>query len=150
MSNAATLVFSAGTALGGLPLQLVEETMRPLPVESWSGGLACIDGISIVRGAPAPVINVEALLSGRRGTLGRFIAVRAGAGRAVLAVETVLGIWPTERLGLAPLPPLLDGQLAATIDAVGRLDAQLLLVLRAAQLVPPDVWQALAAREAVA
>jgi hypothetical protein len=58
----------------------------------------------------------------------------------------VLGVWPSEELGVGALPPLLEGSAADAIQAIGRLDGRLLTVLRAASLVPGDAWNEIAAQ----
>jgi purine-binding chemotaxis protein CheW len=149
MSDSATLVFSTGTRLGALPVQHVVETMRPLPIEPWSGAASFIDGVAVVRGNAVPVVNVEALLTGTRGAVGRFITIRAGDRCAALGVASVVGIRSSTQLDRGELPPLLlDGHLADVVASLGRLDAQLLLVLRTGSLVPPEVWAGFAGREA--
>ena len=49
---------------------------------------------------------------------------------------------------LSELPLLLQDVTADLIESVGTRDAQLLLVLRAARIVPNEVWTTLAAAEA--
>jgi chemotaxis signal transduction protein len=96
---------------------------------------------------PVPVVNLEALLGdGRRSAVNRFVSVRVGERTIVLAVSTVLGIWPSDALGIGALPPLLDGAVADAVQAIGRLDGQLLTVLHAASLVPADAWNEITAR----
>jgi purine-binding chemotaxis protein CheW len=142
-----TLIFSSGARIGALPLKHVLETMRPLAVEPLAGSLPFVDGVAVVRGVPVPVVNLEALLGdGRRRAVNRFVSVRVGERAIVLAVSAVLGIWPSEALGIGALPPLLDGAVADAVQAIGRLDGQLLTVLRAASLVPADAWNEIAAR----
>jgi chemotaxis signal transduction protein len=46
------------------------------------------------------------------------------------------------------LPPILRDVAADLIEAIGTRDAQLLVVLRAARIVPDEVWTTLAAAEA--
>lgn len=147
MSGGDTLIFSSGARIGALPLKHVLETMRPLPVEPLAGSLPFIDGVAVVRGMTVPVVNVEALLGGgTRSAVNRFVSVRVGERTIALAVSAVLGVWPSEALGLGALPPLLDGAVADAVQAIGRLDGQLLTVLRAASLVSADTWNEIAAQ----
>jgi purine-binding chemotaxis protein CheW len=45
------------------------------------------------------------------------------------------------------MPPLLRGANADVVQAIGTLDAQLLVVLRSSRILPEEVWDALTKRE---
>jgi purine-binding chemotaxis protein CheW len=62
-------------------------------------------------------------------------------------VATVVGIRDLGAVGPEDLPPLLRGARAEVVEAIGVLDTQLLLVLRAARLLPEETWQQLSVRE---
>jgi purine-binding chemotaxis protein CheW len=139
-----TLVFSSGARVGALPLRHVHETMRPLPVDPIAGSLPFVDGMAVVRGAAIPVVNLAKLLGdGRGGAVNRFVTVRVGDRTIALAVSEVLGVWPAATLNVGTLPPLLDGAIADAVAAIGHLDGRLLIVLRAASLIPPEKWSEL-------
>jgi len=148
----ATLLFSCGARIAALPVAQVQETMRRLPVEALPGSNPCVEGVAVVRGEAVPVVDAGALLRGGAPTdaaarPGRFIRIRAGERSAVLAVDDVIGVWPEGALDLAQLPPLFDGAADDAVAALGRLDDRLLVVLRAASLVPESAWRQLAAQE---
>lgn len=143
--GAAYLISRAGAKLLALALADVIEVMRPLPVSSLDGAPAFVLGAAVVRGGLVPVIDARALLGepGRSHAASRWISLRLGARRAVLAVDGLLG---TRRLGEAALqgvPPLLRGAAAGVAEAVGALDQDLLLVLGAGRLVPEAIWHSL-------
>src|SRR5205085_1730186 len=75
-----------------LRIAQVVETMRPLPVEPVAGAPPFVLGVTLLRGAPAPVIDGGALLGSGRSQPTRFVTLRVGERRAVLAVEAVLGV----------------------------------------------------------
>jgi purine-binding chemotaxis protein CheW len=129
-----------------LPLPHVVETMRPLPVETLWGLPPFVVGLSVIRGASTPVVDLSALL-GRPPSekVTRFVTLRLADRRAALAVDEVLGTCDLAPEVLAELPPLLGEQAAERVEAIGVLDAQLLLVLRVSRLVPETVWPRLAA-----
>jgi purine-binding chemotaxis protein CheW len=137
------LLCRARTRLCAVPLAQVVETLRPLPVMALAGAPPFVAGLSIIRGAPVPVVDVGALLPGSeppRPT--RFVLLRLEERRVALALEGVLGV--EELPGtLQSLPALLAGASAAAVAAVGTLDAELLLVLEAARAVPESVWREL-------
>ena len=131
-----------------LPLEHVVETMRPLPVESLPGTPRFVLGVSIIRGAPVPVVDAAALLGTMAAHPSRFVLVRAGARQVALAVDAVLGVRAIPRESLHDLAPLLRDASAETIAAVGALEAALLLVLESARIIPESVWDALESRSA--
>jgi len=94
-----------------------------------------------------PVVDVARLLADAESHPTRFVTVNVGARRVAVAVDAVVGVRTIPSEALGELPPLLDGNHDA-IAAIGTLDAQLLVVLRSARLIPDSVWSTLAATEA--
>jgi purine-binding chemotaxis protein CheW len=126
-----------------LPLRHVVETMRPLPTSPIPGAPAFVDGVAIIRGGPVPVLNLSCLLGSSAGHPTRFVCVNTDRGRIALAVDHVQGVRSIESDSLHALPPLLQCADAEVIAAIGMLDAELLLVMQTARLVPEDLWAAL-------
>jgi purine-binding chemotaxis protein CheW len=130
-----------GDVLCALPLQHVEETMRPLPVERVAGVPCFVLGLALIRGAPTPVIDAGALLNGGAALPPtRFVTVKTGSRLVALAVDAVLGIREISAGSVDALPPLFQNANLDVISAVGTLDSELLLVLRGARLVPEELW----------
>jgi purine-binding chemotaxis protein CheW len=130
-----------------LPLDHVVETMRPLPIESLPGAPPFVRGVSMLRGVPVPVVDAGALLGTADGAQPtRFVSMRAGPRRVVLAVEEVLGVRDLPAAALQDLPPLLGAAGAGVISAIGALDAAFLLVVEAARIVPEATWGSLGTR----
>lgn len=125
-----------------LALEHVVETMRPLPISPFAGAPDFVLGVAIVRGAPTPVVDLAALLGGGRRTPGRFVTVKAGERRVALAVERVAGVHMLPAAD-GVIPPLLREARADVVAGVSTLDAELLVVIRAARIVPDEVWHAL-------
>jgi purine-binding chemotaxis protein CheW len=165
------LVFRAGTLLCALPLDEVIETMRPLETRPLAGTAAFVLGISVLRGVPAPVIDVARLLTGApgetdatretganratgaNGRLGgtgqieRYVAVGTERGPVALATGAVLGIRDTEA-GPAEAHPALLGGSHRLVAGVGTFGAEPLLLLQSMRAVPDEVWEAAAAADA--
>ncbi len=142
------LIAQVGANRVALPLRDVLEVMRPLPVSALAGAPPSVLGAAVVRGAAVPVVDARALLgesSARACT--RFVSLRVGARSAALAVDAVLEVRAVEDSELASMPPLLRDAASGAAGAVGVLDERLLLVLRAARIVPEEAWRALAAKE---
>lgn len=143
----ALLICRVGSRLCGIPLEHVLETMRPLPVEPLGQAPDFVDGLSLIRGRPTPVLDASRLLGAATESKarGRYVTLRLGERCAALAVDAVLGVRQVDLAELGELPGLLreHNQLVA---ALGALDHELFLVLERARLVPEAVWSALDAR----
>jgi purine-binding chemotaxis protein CheW len=124
--------------------------MRPLPVSPLPNMPDFICGVALIRGTPTPVVELEAFFQAeQRPVAGRFVTVRS-AGRAIaLSVQSVVGVAEQGRLNVADLPSLLKNARTDVIEAVGRLDADLLVMLQIARLVPESAWSSLSSFEAV-
>jgi purine-binding chemotaxis protein CheW len=86
----------------------VVEVMRPLPLEPVIGLPTFILGLSVIRGAPVPVVDLAALTGDRRGSgTTRFVTLGLGERRVAVAVEEVLGVRALDVETLQELPPLL-------------------------------------------
>jgi purine-binding chemotaxis protein CheW len=121
--------------------------MRPLPLLTLPSTPPFVLGVSRIRGAAVPVVDVGALLGAAEpAAASRFVTVRAGDRRVALAVEAVLGIRDLPPSSRDDLPPLLGTDQEGVAAAVGALDAELLVVLRTARTMPEPVWRALEER----
>lgn len=140
------LLARAASRTCAVPLAHVVETMRPLPVRDVRGAPDFVAGVSVIRGAPTPVVTLGALL-GAPSAPGRFVTLRLGARALALAVDGVVGIHEIPEADLQSLPPLLQGAQGEIVEAVGTLDAELLVVLRAARILPDELWRSLSLQE---
>jgi purine-binding chemotaxis protein CheW len=138
-SSQKQLVFRAGTCLCALPLDRVNEIMRVLPIKLISDVPPYVAGVCIMRGAPVPVVDVGLLVGSRATDFQRLISVRTDGRTIALAVERIHGISGFDARQFDRLPPLLRDAGADVISAIGTLDAELLLLLRVARIVPDDV-----------
>ena len=142
------LIVTVGARACAIPLHHVAETMRPLSIEPLAGTPGFVRGVSMIRGAPTPVIDLNALLGNgeNSATYGRFVTLKlAGERRGALGVDAVVGLRNLDSAQLGELPPILRDVAADLIEAIGTRDAQLLVVLRAARIVPDYFWKTLAA-----
>jgi purine-binding chemotaxis protein CheW len=123
--------------------------MRPLSIAPISDAPLFVQGISIIRGIPTPVVDLGALLGMPNGAADRLVTLRAGERQVALSVGSVLGVRELDVSKIGELPPLLQGASKDAIEAMGALDEQLLVVLRAGWELPDEVWQRLIAQEVV-
>jgi purine-binding chemotaxis protein CheW len=142
-----SLVVRVQTRVCAVPLMHVVETMRPLRVESISGVPSFVRGVSIIRGVPTPVVDLGAVLGAPGGTTERIVTLRLGDRQVALSVDAVLGVRDVDLSAIQELPPLLRGASKHVVEAIGTLDEQFLMVLRAGWELPDEVWQALAAQD---
>ncbi len=141
-ASSALIVRVAGR-LCALPVAAVIETMRPLPVRPIADAPASVLGVAIIRGVPTVVVDAARLLGGDAGDAGagaRFVTLRVGARSVALAVDSVVAVRELPAALAAELPSLVVD--TAAIAAIGVLDAELLVVLRATHLVPDHVLAA--------
>ena len=139
------LLCRAGARLCALPIETIVETMRRLPIEPLARAQPFVLGMSVVRGAPVPVVDVAALLGERAANPERLVTLRVGERMVALALNEVLGL---REIAGAAVPPLLQDAAGEVVAAIGALDAELLLVLNTARSIPEDVLDALAAEGA--
>lgn len=142
------LVCRVGAKLCALPLSGVLETLRPLPAEPLAGAPDFVSGVALIRGRPTPVVDARRLLGGAvPAAPTRYVTLGFGADAATprvvaLSVDAVLGVRELAEAELARVPALLQGQ-RELISALGALDAELLVVLEHARLLPESLWQQL-------
>ncbi|WP_433825196.1 chemotaxis protein CheW [Actinoplanes sp. CA-015351] len=145
------LVFQAGPLFCAFPLEEVVETMRPLQTRPLAGTPPYVQGLTILRGMPSPVIDVTRLLTGEAGEIHRYVAVRAGRGVVACATGPVLGVQDIDVEPPEGPSAALSGVVSrALIAGVGRIGTDPLLLLRGIRTVPDDVWEAAAGTGAVA
>jgi len=144
-----TLVVRVQTRVCAVPLMHVVETMRPLPIEPLAHMPAFVRGVSIIRGVPTPVVDLGVVIGAPGGAAERLVTLRLGNRQVAFSVDAVLGVRDLDLSTIQELPPLLRGTSHELIEAIGTLDDEILMVLRAGWELPDEVWQALVARELV-
>lgn len=137
------LIVRTGTRRCALRASHVIEIMRPLPMEPFANSPGFVLGLAVIRGVPVPVVDLAGLLGGGKsgGASGitRFVSLRVDKRCVALAVEEVIDLRTLDASRLEDMPPLLADKSGA-MDAVGILDAQLLLLLGAARMIPEESW----------
>lgn len=147
LSGKRVLLVGVRDSICALPLANVIETMRPLPFETIAGAPSYVSGAAIVRGVPTPVVNLGMVLGMPDDAVSRFVALRLGNKQVVVSVKAVLGVRYFEKSATDVLPPLLQQAAMETIESIGTLDEQMLLVFRDSWMVPDVVWRKLATQE---
>jgi purine-binding chemotaxis protein CheW len=118
----------------------VVEVMRRLPIEAVDGAPPYVLGVSIIRGAPTPVVDLGFLIDAGDGDrpAARLVTLRVAERTVALAVDEVVGV---RRIRASDhLPPLLDGA-SDVVRSIETADAGLLWVLQSAMMIPDDAWR---------
>lgn len=147
------LVCQVRHVLAAFPLDRVIETMRPLPIERLANIPTGVLGVSVIRGAPVPVLDAGALLQAAGDpAFTRYVVLRMEDHTVALAVEAVRGIYEINAQVMGQLPPLLQDTATDKdiVSALGTRDAALLVVLGTARVVPDTIWSSLATVRGVA
>lgn len=138
------LVIRAGNRTCAIPVVHALETMRPLPIESLPNVPEFVRGISIIRGMPVPVVDLRVVLAlPSTDPPRRFVTVRCAGRPVALAVDATLGVRDLRALPLSEVPSLLSEANRDMVAALGSLDSELLLVLKSATMVSPELWASL-------
>lgn len=111
--------------------------MRPLPIAPLAAPVAQVLGLALIRGSSLPVVDLAALLGLQGVTPQRFVVIAVAERHVALAVSAVLGLRPMP--ATESLPPLTREAPNELIAAIGWLDAELLMVLDSARLMP-EAW----------
>jgi len=134
--------------LCALRMMDIIETMRALPIVPFGFGPSFLSGLSIVRGAPVPVVNLAKLFGAQDDAQSsRFVAMRCGSRRFCLEVDEVVGVTDIDVAQLEKAPPLLSGAVAEYVERLGVLDGEVLVTLTMARLIPEEVWNSLMEQE---
>lgn len=139
------LLVRVGTWICALPVQLVVETMRPQPILPVSSDLPFVRGVSRVRGALLPVLDLALLLGvpvfepARR-----FITVRSDTQKLCLMTGEVVRVTALDEELLQETPQLLRAALPAQVERLGTLDGAAVATLSTARLLPEEAWRSLA------
>ena len=142
-----SLIVTSSSKAYAIPIAHVVETMRPLPVEPVAGMPSFLLGVSVIRGAPVPVVDLEVVVGVGRSEVSRFVLLSLGERRVAVAVGSVVGMRELDAASIEEMAPLLRDACAEVIQGIGVLDAGLLVVLRATRLLPEEIWQKLSNRE---
>ena len=136
MPEQSWLIFLAGTRRCALPVHVAIETMRPLPVRALGRQQQGVLGVATIRGSTVPVVDVGSLFGEPGRAHRRFVTIRVAERVVALAVDEVIGVRRVS--AWEQLPKLFAGSDDKLVAAITRADAELVLALDAARLVPAE------------
>jgi len=137
------LICHSGTRGCAFPLEHVVEVMRALPLESFPAIPSFICGLSMIRGALVPVVNLAMLLGDANcDDVTRYVTVKTAHRVAAFAVGSVVGVAQLESSAIDDLPSLVaDADTdQGIVAAIGKVDADLFLILELARAIPESDW----------
>jgi purine-binding chemotaxis protein CheW len=143
--SASWLLCRVGLRLCALPLDTVVENLRPLPIVALADAPRFVLGVSIIRGSPVPVVDIGSLFGDQATAPQRMVTLGADGRLVALLVDSVVGVRTFGPDLFNELPPLLQDAGGELVSAIGTLDAELLLFLRTARIVPAALFESLAA-----
>jgi purine-binding chemotaxis protein CheW len=147
--SSSVLLVRVPTGICAVPLTEVIETMRPLPVSPLSRMSDFVCGVSLIRGTPTPVVDLGLIFDANlKSAPGRFVTVRSGGRTVAVSVQSVIGTVELDGK-FASISPLLKSARAEVIEAVGSIDAELVVVLQMTRLIPESVWETIGNSEVV-
>jgi purine-binding chemotaxis protein CheW len=130
-----------------LPLGKVVETMRPLPIRPVAETPEFLLGLSVIRGAPTPVVDLESFLTGRPGKYNRFVTLttrRTQQGRRVaLALRSVDGVETISAGAASEKPKLTESARSDAVERLAALDGELALIFDSSKVISAETWQKL-------
>lgn len=132
-SSPALRVVAAGVD-AALPIAVVVEVCRALPVEPVQDAPRGVVGLVRWRGRGVPLVDLGWLLAGASSAPDRLVVVRVDDRFVAVGVGEIRGIGPIG--DLADLPPLLDAGDAGVVEALAERDGAVVRVLDAARLLP--------------
>jgi purine-binding chemotaxis protein CheW len=135
------LLCRIGPRLCALPLENVVEITRLLPIEPLARAPPFVLGLSLLRGAPVPVVHAGLLFGDGSIQPERLVAIRAGSRIVAVAFSTVIGLRSIGIDAAKALPPLLQEAARDIITAISTHDAELLHVLDAARMVSDSMLE---------
>jgi purine-binding chemotaxis protein CheW len=122
-----------------IPGARVIEVMRALAIDPLSGMPPFMLGLSIIRGAPVPIVDAGALLNAANSRAVYFVTIDVGGQPVALALDQIIGLRRIAEHAFAPLPALLKNVADDAVAAIRARDGDLLLLLDTARLVPPHL-----------
>jgi len=138
-SRRSWLLCRAGVHLCALPLAQVLEVMRPLPVEPLAEAPAFLLGLSVIRGAAVPVLDLGRLLGQVKSDPTRLVTVRIDERVLALAVAEVMAVRREDEIAPHSAVPLLREAAQEAVSSIGALDSQALLFLDGLRIVAQSV-----------
>lgn len=130
--------FQIGEELYGIDIHVVQKIDRVQPVTKLPKSLPFIEGVINLRGKVIPVIDMARRFGMRPAEAGsrtRIIIVRISGRGVGLVVEEVKGVLQLKESSIDPAPPLAFPVDQRYVEAVGRIEGGLIILLNLDRLL---------------
>lgn len=140
MAESKYVVFQLGSELYGLPIERVERILPEQPVVKVPKTPAMLLGIFDLRGDTVPTLDLRLRLDfSERTEAGIFVVVATNGARCALRVDGVAGIISLGEDQIDENPDLFARQDDDFIQAVGKSQDKLIVLLEPDNVVPADL-----------
>jgi len=140
--DASLLFVRAHRLTCAFPLEAVSEITRVLPLRVLGGVPAYVRGVSVIRGAGTPVIDLSLLLGNEALTAPERYVILRSSSPVALAVDAVAGVRRVSLENLGNLPRLLADAGRDRVRSLLALDGDLVPIMASAIVLPDEVLEA--------
>ncbi|MGG4497059.1 chemotaxis protein CheW [Brevibacillus reuszeri] len=131
-ATAQSILFKMGNEYYGLPISLVREIIKPLPVTRFPKSPPYVEGVIDLRGRILPIINLPKMF-GLEPTLEtddtRFVDLQLEGLSIGIIVEAVSEVLNIPQKLIEPAPPIIAGVDGKYLQGIARMNDKLIMLL---------------------
>lgn len=132
-----SILFRMGDETYGLPISLVREIIKPLPVTRFPKSPPYVEGVIDLRGRILPIINLRTMFGLEPLPLteeSRFIDLQLEGLNVGIVVDAVSEVIYLSRQLIEPAPPIVAGVEGKYLSGIARLEDKLIMLLDADEI----------------
>ncbi|USG67311.1 chemotaxis protein CheW [Brevibacillus ruminantium] len=126
------ILFQMGNEYYGLPISLVKEIIKPLPVTRFPKSPPYVEGVIDLRGSILPIINLRTMFGLEPIPLteeSRFVDLQLEGLNIGIVVEAVSEVMHIPSSLVEPAPPIVAGVDGKFLNGIARLKDKLIMLL---------------------
>jgi purine-binding chemotaxis protein CheW len=127
-----SILFQMGNEYYGLPISLVKEIIKPLPITRFPKSPPYVEGVIDLRGRILPIINLRTMFGLQPLPLtedSRFVDVQLGNLSIGIIVDAVSEVVRIAQKQIEPAPPIVAGVEGKYLTGIARMQDRLILLL---------------------
>ncbi|MFY0545267.1 chemotaxis protein CheW [Brevibacillus sp. H7] len=135
-----SILFKMGNEYYGLPISLVKEIIKPLPITKFPKSPPFVEGVIDLRGRILPIINLRKLFGLEPLPLtddSRFVDLQMDSLSIGVVVDAVSEVIRLSRKQIEPAPPIVAGVEGKYLSGIARMDDKLILLLDLDEIFAP-------------